>query len=472
MKSTEKSKKNSNNLPPAQPAGFFGRNQELGQIENALIHKKIRCLTITGIGGQGKTDLAIEAGRRLYQAGKFQQVCFVNYAAFMGIDAVGWAIRALSQVLDKCLDDVTAVSDALRETSTLLILDNVETLQKIPFQNDNAGQVSSLHELLDVVQKWTESGVCRVLLTSRRADLNHPAYSSDDNNGIYQDLALSGLTKKDALAYFRRLWELPPAPQVEMPNQNNLLELFEQVAFQPLSIRMLALPLKNHSPAELMAHLKTLFPEMPNNPLEAVLNLSLESFELEKQKAIWLVWLAKIFPIKTTKRVWLDAQTLRLLPRMGVFQSGAFEPDLLTITQISRKHWQLLRFALETMGLIQVEFLPNFRVPYYKFHPSLAPTLWTRFSPKEQDYEMMVYRRRYAVLSGTVFFEEGKNTIEVHALVLRDLPNLLYAIHNALDAKEKWSPKVANQLELFLNTLGFRRDGALLKEKGERLKKE
>ncbi|HHB92761.1 MAG TPA: hypothetical protein ENK59_06075, partial [Thioploca sp.] len=48
---------------------FFGRKQELQQIET--IFTKSRRLVITGIDGQGKTNLAIEIGRR-----SKKKVCF------------------------------------------------------------------------------------------------------------------------------------------------------------------------------------------------------------------------------------------------------------------------------------------------------------------------------------------------------------------------------------------------------------
>jgi hypothetical protein len=38
----------------------------------------------------------------------FQKVCFVDYAAFQGVDAVGLAVSTLATVLDKTLLDHTS----------------------------------------------------------------------------------------------------------------------------------------------------------------------------------------------------------------------------------------------------------------------------------------------------------------------------------------------------------------------------
>jgi hypothetical protein len=69
---------------------------------------------------------------------------------------------------------------------------------------------------------------------------------------------------------------------------------------------------------------------------------------------------------------------------LGVFQGGAFEPEILSITRFPKKQWNLLLSALQRVGLIQTEYLPDFRIPYLKFHPTLAQTLWAPLSLEEQ----------------------------------------------------------------------------------------
>jgi hypothetical protein len=132
------------NVPPLQEAGFFGRSRELWQIERWFV-QGTRRITVSGFGGQGKTYLVQEAGRWLYRTGMFQKVCFVDYAAFQGVDAVGLAVSTLATVLEKSLVDEAAVSQALPEQPTLLILENLEALPPQP-----------LRELLDVAKWWSE----------------------------------------------------------------------------------------------------------------------------------------------------------------------------------------------------------------------------------------------------------------------------------------------------------------------------
>jgi hypothetical protein len=424
----------STNLPR-----FFGRRQELGQIEKAFLQDGTRRLTICGIGGQGKTSLAIEAGQRLSRKKTFKKICLIDYASFCGVDAVGFALRTLAELLDKDLENAAAATKVLRDIPTLLILDNLETIPPAPLQ-----------ELLNVAKDWSETGACRLLLTTR-TDFEHPDY-----NALIQ---LSGLAEKEALAYIQHLLKLPQLPQVE---RDELLSLLKQVAFHPLSINVLAIPLKVQRPAELEKRLEAWLAQTQENPLWAVLRASLEGLTLEIDKTGWL---AKLFKRKITKILSLKTKTLRSLPILGVFQGGAFEPDLLTLTQFNKKQWQVLRAALETAGLIQVEILPTFKVPYIKFHPSLAPTLWTRLSTQEQAKLFSSYQLRYAQLAGYMFYEEGESTKQVHTLIRQDLPNLLHAVYGALDARRRGADKFASNIDLFLKAFGLQRDSAALNQR-------
>jgi hypothetical protein len=217
-----------------------------------------------------------------------------------------------------------------------------------------------------------------------------------------------------------------------------LLELFKLVDFHPLSIGLLTRQLKMRRPAELGQRLEALIAQTPDNPLLASLNLSLEK---------------------------LDAEAMQLLPRLGVFQGGAMEPNLLAITEFSESQWQKLRPALEATGLIQPEHLPGVRFPYLKFHPTLAPALSSRLSTEVQTELLARHRQRYYVLSGYLYEEDSQNPHEIRAIAHRELPNLHYAVHGALDAGEERAVEFVEMVNKFLNNFGLNRDRTLLTQR-------
>ena len=108
-------------------AGFFGRRREMWDIERWFAHGTRR-ISITGFGGQGKTELALESGRWLTLAGMFERAVFVDYAQVQSEDAVQVAVSHIGAVLDQTLSSPRDVSTVLAHTSTLVILDNLETI--------------------------------------------------------------------------------------------------------------------------------------------------------------------------------------------------------------------------------------------------------------------------------------------------------------------------------------------------------
>jgi tetratricopeptide (TPR) repeat protein len=183
--------------------------------------------------------------------------------------------------------------------------------------------------------------------------------------------------------------------------------------------------------------LEALIAETPDNPLLASLNLSLER---------------------------LDDEARQWLPRLGVFQGGAMESNLVAISGYSEAQWQKLRPALEATGLIQLEHLAGMGVPYLNFHPTLAPALWSPLSSEEQAELITRHRLRYYLVSGYLYREDKQHAYQVSAIAQRELPNLMYAVHGALDAGEAWGVEFVNNVNKFLEDFGLNRDRAVLNQ--------
>jgi tetratricopeptide (TPR) repeat protein len=396
----------------------------------------------------------------------FARVCFISFADFQGVDPVSYAVSVLATVLDTNLIDGAAATRALREQSVLVILDNLETLRspltplvkggkedseqdpfvsgkedlgKAPLSKGGRGDQA----LLDITKEWSEAGNSRVLLTTRAADLQHPDYP---NQGSLKHilLPLRGLSEGDALDYFQSLIKLPPEPQFGLPPREGLLELFGLLDYHPLSLGLLAGQLKQRRALEVHRELAQLVADTPNNPLLASLNLSVSRLAPEAQE-------------------WIK--------RLGVFKGGAFEDDLIAITEIAETEWNELRTQLEETGLIQAESLSHLGVgvPFLKFHPTLAPAMWSRLTESEQQQLLSRHRQHYYQLSRYLYFEDSKNPFFARAIAQRELPNLLYAVRGSIAAGEDFAVDFVDKVNRFLFVFGLNQDRADLTERAQHL---
>lgn len=510
------------NLRKSARAGFFGRRHELWNIERWFAFREqkgnpreeTRRVSITGFGGQGKTELALEAGRWLLQTGMFQQAVFIDYANAQSDDSVSVAVSTISSVLEESFIDADAVTEGLKSTPTLMILDNLETLDDEP-----------LHELLIAASAWSQAGQSRVLLTSRLPETGHPDFAVQ---GTFQHrrIQLEGLgsaaAPDDALEWFAQLDQLPTAElrQVPPPKRDALIRLFDRVRFHPLSICVLVQQLKTRSADQIEKRLEQLLSadaasliadEGTPDSLIASLQLSLERLSDEERHSV---------------------------RRLGVFQGGAFEDDLLAITELGESNqereqlqsllsaleggdprvllqmmgmnlpdgaevppellqqitnnpelqqhieqlraqlaalpepsgqnlWPGLRRQLEATALIEAESIPGVSPPFLRFHPTLAPMLWSSLTPDEHDALTLAHRQRYYALAGYLYNEDRKNPHQARAIARRELPNLLHAVHAALDASDADAVSFVTRVDLFLNLFGMTREAALLTQRAE-----
>jgi len=111
------------NLRP-QVTSFIGRDAEVAEVQAAV--RAHRLVTLTGVGGVGKTRLALEVAARL--AGKFPDgVWFFELAAVVDSAAVPDAVAAVLGITQQPGKSVgQSVAAALEGRVRLLVFDNCE----------------------------------------------------------------------------------------------------------------------------------------------------------------------------------------------------------------------------------------------------------------------------------------------------------------------------------------------------------
>ncbi len=114
-----------NNLP-VQLTSFVGRERELGEIKHVL--SEHRLLTLTGIGGGGKTRLALQAAADLIEMFP-HGVWLVDFSSVSSTELVIPTVASALRVREQPGQSISEMlTDDLRDKTILLVFDNCEHL--------------------------------------------------------------------------------------------------------------------------------------------------------------------------------------------------------------------------------------------------------------------------------------------------------------------------------------------------------
>jgi DNA-binding SARP family transcriptional activator/predicted ATPase/Flp pilus assembly protein TadD len=228
-------------LPEIQPAPchlpepgtpFFGRKQEIKDLVSMLADSKKRMVTVHGMGGIGKTRLAIEIGellRGLYLGGVF----FINLSETTGFTGFIHKIAEFAGIsFSGIASHPIQVINYFREKRCLLILDCFEHL------TDNEEIQSFLTNLLK-----NAPGVKFLVTSQEPLSLieEHIYHLQGLSSGIAEQQDEQDLGKSDALSLFEnRAQQINNQFKIDHQTLKLVEKLCQFVEGHPLSIELLA----------------------------------------------------------------------------------------------------------------------------------------------------------------------------------------------------------------------------------------
>jgi len=432
-------------MPAAPRYGFTGRSQELLQMERWLSQGKL--VIITGFSGGGKTALAREAADWLTRTGMYSRACFISFEHGGDTSTLLSTLGRFLGVYDDYYnpqDHAMALArlvSTLKQYPTLVIADNLESLlpkgeSPLPLEERLA-----LWETLRELSKLKAG----VLLTSRDPQVGDGQLGQGKAVG---HLALGGLHLEDAILLASRLLDQLKIDRICAPYRE-LCDLLEQLDYHPLAIQLVLPTLRTRSLDIIRQQFANLLDQFTvsatirsNSSLLASLQHSINSLSDEQQV---------------------------LLPRLALFEGGAGENELLSITEIPSDTWKELRSVLEQSALVTAENVhKNIINPFLHFHPVLVPFLRRKVDSTHPILRSR-YTKHYLALADYFFVEDFHAPDEVGAMIKFELPNFKHALALLIEGKKfEDAYALADKLRTFMRRFGYTRELDQLRQQMEK----
>lgn len=249
---------------PLQTTRFFGRVSEIETLTSWLLSTlqgeagASPILTITGMGGFGKTRMAIEVAQRLHRLYGVG-VCFVGLAEASTAEEIPSAIaRSLSLPASE-EEPLKRVRAALGDTPTLLILDNCEQIAE-----NQGGVITRLMETLPSVRYLITSRQSLGLTGERLYPLTPLPFP--EGAGEIEELAAFSSVR----LFIDRAQAIRPDFQMGNKNAESISALCRKLEGMPLAIELAAAWVGTLTSAQMLSKLEERFDSLASRKRDSI----------------------------------------------------------------------------------------------------------------------------------------------------------------------------------------------------------
>ncbi|HSV41612.1 MAG TPA: LuxR C-terminal-related transcriptional regulator [Nocardioidaceae bacterium] len=228
---------------PAELTEFVGRRRDLTDVRQRM--SESRLVTLTGLGGVGKTRLALRAAKDLQRSVR-DGVWFVPLAELSDADLIPEVVASVLGIHDRSSQfGITQLADYLSTRELLLVLDNCEHL------------IDGCAAVADVLLRTCPR--LHLLATSRESlrvagEVVHPVAPLAVPESA---TALVALHDFEAVRLFvQRVRQVVPNFEVDEENRTAVLEICRHLEGIPLALELAAIRLRAMSPGELLERLR------------------------------------------------------------------------------------------------------------------------------------------------------------------------------------------------------------------------
>ncbi|TDD28997.1 tetratricopeptide repeat protein, partial [Nonomuraea terrae] len=245
---TNASRGRHNDRLPAEVTSFVGRRHEVAEVRQLLAASRV--VTLAGMGGVGKTRLALRAGHEMRRAFR-DGVWLVELASLSCPGSLAHAVAEALEIRDETTDPrLAVVAEYLRGKQALIILDNCEHL------------LDACAVLAETLLRAAPE--VRILATSRQAlgiageqALAVPPLSLP---GEDESSSVEELTQNEAVRLFaERARAVLPSFAVTEDNGEVVRRIVRRLDGLPLAIELAAVRLRALSPRQLLERLDDRF---------------------------------------------------------------------------------------------------------------------------------------------------------------------------------------------------------------------